>query len=79
MAFPLQSNESKSDMRSFKPGWYAMDEDGSCLPGRFPAMRNASGRISKTTLATSDPREIAPCHDRGDNFYGRDQEAHFAV
>ena len=47
MAFPLQGNESKSDMRSFKPGWYAMDEDGSCLPGRFPAMRNASGEFRK--------------------------------
>ena len=29
MAIPHYVNENKSDIWSIKPGWYAMDEDGS--------------------------------------------------
>ena len=47
MAIPHYVNANKSDMRSIKPGWYAMDEDGSSLPDGFPAMRNASGALRK--------------------------------
>jgi len=59
MATALHVNENKSDMRSIKPGWYAMDEDGSLSSGPFPSHEECVRRISNTTLATSDPREIA--------------------
>jgi hypothetical protein len=59
MAIPLHINENKSDIRSIKPGWYAMDKDGSLSSGPFPSHEERVRRISKTTLATSDPREIA--------------------
>jgi hypothetical protein len=59
MATPLHVNENKSDMRSIKPGWYAMDEDGSLSSGPFPSHEECVRRISNATLATSDPREIA--------------------
>ena len=36
MAIPHYVNENKSDMRSIKPGWYAMDEDGTVSSGPFP-------------------------------------------
>ena len=35
MAIPHYVNENKSDMWSIKPGWYAMDEDGSLSYGPF--------------------------------------------
>ena len=35
MAIPHYVNENKSDMWSIKPGWYAMDEDGSLSSGPF--------------------------------------------
>ncbi len=56
MAIPLHVNENKSDIRRIKPGWYAMDEDGSLSSGPFPNHEECVRRISKTTLAISDPR-----------------------
>ncbi len=79
MAIPLHVNENKSNVQSIKPGWYAMEKNGSLPSGPFPSHEECVRRISKTTLATSDPREIAPCHDRGNNCHGRDQKTHFAV
>jgi hypothetical protein len=35
-------NESKSDMRGIKPGWYAIEMTATCLLDLFPALRNAS-------------------------------------
>jgi len=59
-----------TDMRSIKSGWYAMDEDGSLSSGPFPSHEERVRRIAKTTLGTSNPREIAPCNDRGNNCHG---------
>ena len=56
MAIPLYVNENKSDIRRIKAGWYAMDEDGSLSSGPFPNHEECVRRISKTTLAISDPR-----------------------
>ena len=48
MAIPHYINESKSDMRCIKPGWYAMSEDGSlssgavCQPRRVPQWRHSA-------------------------------------
>ena len=57
MAIPHYVNENKSDMRSIKAGWYAMDEDGSLSSGPFPSHEECVRRISKATLVTSDPKE----------------------
>jgi hypothetical protein len=70
MAIPHYVNENKSDMRSIKPGWYAMDEIGSLSSGPFPSHEECVRRIAKATLGTSDPREIAPSNDRGSNCHG---------
>jgi hypothetical protein len=63
-------HSAKSDMRSIKPGWYAMDEDGTLSSRPFPSHEECVRRIAKTTLGTSDPSEIAPCNDRGNNCHG---------
>jgi hypothetical protein len=60
MATPFHVNENKSDIRSIKPGWYAMGEDGSLSSGPFPSHEECVRRISKAILATSDLKEITP-------------------
>jgi hypothetical protein len=35
-------DENKSDMRGIKPGWYAIEDDGTPRLDLFPAARNAS-------------------------------------
>jgi hypothetical protein len=52
MAIPHYVNENKSDMRSIKPGWYAMDEDGTFSSGPFLSHEECVRRIAKTTLGT---------------------------
>jgi hypothetical protein len=42
MAIPHYVNESKSDMRCIKPGWYALNEDGSLSSGPFVSPKSAS-------------------------------------
>jgi hypothetical protein len=54
MAIPHHINEIRSDIRSIKPGWYAMDDDGSLSAGPFPNLAECVQRISKATLAKSD-------------------------
>jgi hypothetical protein len=60
MAIPFHVNENKSDIRSIKPGWYAMVEDGSLSFGPFASYEQCVRRISKATLATSDLKEFSP-------------------
>jgi hypothetical protein len=36
------SEKNKSDMRSVKHGWCAIEDDGNLSSGHFPAARNAS-------------------------------------
>jgi hypothetical protein len=55
MAIPLYVNESKSDMRCIKPGWYAMGEDGSLSSGPFPSHEECVRRISKTISSDLRP------------------------
>ena len=55
MAIPLHVNENKSDIRGIKPGWYAMDEDGSLSSGPFPNHEECVRRISKTTSSDLRP------------------------
>ena len=35
MSIPQYINEDKSEMRGIKPGWYAMEDDGSLSSGPF--------------------------------------------
>jgi hypothetical protein len=45
MAIPHHINESKSDMRCIKPGWYAMNEhDGSLSSGPFVSREECLSR-----------------------------------
>jgi hypothetical protein len=54
MAIPHYVNESKSDMRCIKPGWYAMNEDGSLSSGPFVSREEClSGSIQLTNKSTS--------------------------
>jgi hypothetical protein len=35
MAIPHFINDDRSEMRGIKPGWYAVDDDGSLASGPF--------------------------------------------
>ena len=59
MAIPHYVNENKSDMRSIKPGWYAMDEDGSLSSGPFASHEECVRRI-----AENYSRDLRPEGDR---------------
>ena len=49
MAIPHYVNENKSDMWSIKPGWYAMDEDGSLSSGPFSSREECLNRGTQPT------------------------------
>jgi hypothetical protein len=75
MAIPHYVNENKSDIWSIKPGWYAMDEDGSVSSGPFSSREECLNRGTQPTdgatstksstaevkpsVPTSDPRSRA--------------------
>jgi len=48
MAIPHYVNENKSDIWSIKPGWYAMDEDGSLSSGPFSSREECLNRGHST-------------------------------
>ena len=61
MAIPHYVNESKSDIRCIKPGWYAMHEqDGSLSSGPFVSREQCLSRgiqlTNKSTSSESFPR-----------------------
>jgi hypothetical protein len=45
-------NETKSDMRSIKPGWYAIEDDGELSSGPFSSLEECVKRITRSTNAT---------------------------
>ena len=47
MAIPHYINEDNSDMRSIKPGWYAIEDDGNLSSGPFPNFEECVARISQ--------------------------------
>jgi hypothetical protein len=49
MAIPHYVNENKSDIWSIKPGWYAMDEDGSLSSGPFSSREECLNRGTQPT------------------------------
>ena len=55
MAIPHYVNENKSDIWSIKPGWYAMDEDGSLSSGPFSSREECLNRA--LNQRTERPRQ----------------------
>jgi hypothetical protein len=45
-------NESKSDIRGIKPGWYAIENDGNLSSGPFSSLEECVKRISQPTNGT---------------------------
>jgi hypothetical protein len=45
-------NESKSDIRGIKPGWYAIENDGNLSSGPFSTLEECVKRISRPTNGT---------------------------
>jgi hypothetical protein len=52
MTAPCYINESKSDMRGIKQGWYAIEDDGDLSSGPFSSMEECVMRIAQTTSGT---------------------------
>jgi hypothetical protein len=46
---PHYTGEDKSDMRGIKPGWYAIENDGSIFAGPFSSIEECIKRISQPT------------------------------
>ena len=49
MTVALYVNESKSDIRGIKPGWYAIENDGNLSSGPFSSLEECIKRISQPT------------------------------
>ena len=45
-------NETKSDMRGIKPGWYAIEDDGELSSGPFSSLEECVKRITQPTDGT---------------------------
>jgi hypothetical protein len=56
MIAPHYIGESKSDIRGIKPGWYAIEDDGTPRLDLFPAARNASRESPARGPEISDPK-----------------------
>ena len=52
MIAPHYINEDKSDMRSIKPGWYAVEDDGNLSSGPFSSLVACVARITQPTNGT---------------------------
>jgi hypothetical protein len=66
MSTPHYINETKSDMRGIKPGWYAMDAGGKLSSGPFSSREDCLSRDAHTrkqfeaiTAQTKELTEIA--------------------
>jgi len=64
MTIPNYINETKSDIRGVKPGWYAMDDAGKLSSGPFSSREEclSSGsqprNVSPQSLECASPQEI---------------------
>ncbi len=47
MTIPHYINEDRADMRAIKPGWYAMDDDGSLSSGPCSSREACLRRIDQ--------------------------------
>jgi hypothetical protein len=53
MTIPRYVNEVISDVRSIKPGWYAMDDDGKLSSGPFSSHEECLSRGTQPTNESS--------------------------
>jgi len=51
---PHYIGEDKSDMRSIKSGWYAIESDGKLSSGPFPSFEECVTRISRPTKVATE-------------------------
>jgi hypothetical protein len=49
---PYYIGEAKSDMRAIKPGWYAIENDGTLYSGPFSSVEECVKRIAQRTNGT---------------------------
>jgi hypothetical protein len=49
MIAPYYMNETKSDMRGIKQGWYAIEDDGELSSGPFSSLEECVKRITQPT------------------------------
>ena len=56
MTAPHYINENKSDMRGIKPGWYAMENDGTLSSGPFSSHEQCNKGITQPTNATTETK-----------------------
>jgi hypothetical protein len=49
---PYYINETKSDMRGIKTGWYAIEDDGTLDSGPFSSFEECVNRIAQPTNRT---------------------------
>jgi hypothetical protein len=56
MTAPHYINENKSDMRGIKPGWYAIENDGTLSSGPFSSHEQCNERITQPTNATTETK-----------------------
>jgi hypothetical protein len=55
MTVPGYVNEVISDVRSIKPGWYAMDDAGNLFTGPFSSKAECLGSITQPTFESVRP------------------------
>jgi hypothetical protein len=48
-AIPYYIDETKSDMRGIKAGWYAIEDDGELSSGPFSSLEECVKRITQPT------------------------------
>jgi hypothetical protein len=63
MTVPLYINESKSDMRGIKSGWYAMDGDGSLVSGPFSSREKCVERDDHATHGYNAIQDILTANE----------------
>jgi hypothetical protein len=56
MVIPHYINETRSDMRGIKPGWYAIEGDGNLSSGPFSSLNECRRRITQPTIETMVPK-----------------------
>jgi hypothetical protein len=52
MIAPYYMNETKSDMRGIKAGWYAIEDNGTLYSGPFSSFEECVNRIAQPTNGT---------------------------
>ena len=55
MSIPHYINEDKSDMRGIKPGWYAMEDNGTLSSGPFSSRHECLGRDTQEMNGSIPP------------------------